>query len=882
MVANISFILALSQFWFEPWFVILAIIIAISSVILLINKNKTYNDDYVTPELTNFSLETGRLFLLFAAFMPSLTGFAYCLIIAKIDATLAVNIFFGVLAFIIYAASFKSKFVINNLNKIIVSLYSLFVLLTLFNSYITHLHSFYFSTMLVTISIATVVIDKAKPFTYFAIIIGACISILVFTVSKPLVPALIFLFCTLCEIIAVYLMILIKLNLNDKLLFADDVINNGNSLVIAANANGKVVYASKNFERILGFTEKEILGDGWWNIRSASPEDNYKEQNAVVDVEDQDVVTNKVIAKDKSIHWIKWLNKRMKSGLVVGIGSDVTEKYLLEERYQNMVENASDIIYTTNSNGVFIYTNTAAVYVTGYEVTELIGINYLDLIHPAWKNKIAKFYYNQVITNLEKSYCEFPIITKQNKELWIGQTVSLISSEDTKTFVGFQSVARDITTRVMAQQELEENRKHLEIRNAIVEKILAASTEAEMISDVLVQLKQVIPNIKHYGIAMYDIDKNVGVTTYRDVLKNYEQGTSVYDISTTASLGALLHNTSYDNKELSTKQNPSVHELKWLSQGVETVSVTPIFINGTLYGAINLLHTIPNAFTPKEQQLLREIANNIAINISRVRYSDIISEINKDVSENIAYATRIQQAIIPPDNYLTNYFPKSFLYLQQRDKLGGDFYFATQRDQYTFLAVGDCTGHGVSGALLTILSINYLTQAISELRLTDPALIIEHLNNSITTSLNKNNKTRDEIRDGLDLCMCVIDHKAQAVFYAGAMNAIYTVHNSVLTEYKGTRMPIGGILYDYKKNFYETHVITYTEGMNMYITTDGYTDQFEPITQKKYGRNKFKQLLQKIAPLSSTEQKNEVRKSHEDWKRNATQTDDVCVVGLQF
>lgn len=882
MVGYISFFLALTQFWFQSWFAILAIAISIAIVAILINNNKTYNNDYVNSEATNFTITTGRLLCLFASFMPSLTGLAYCLIIGELNDTLIINIVFGMFCFGVYLMSFKSGYIIKNLNRIIVITYFFFVALTLFNNYITHLHSFYFSTILVTVSLATIVIDKTKPFFYFAIVTGLLTVLVTFTVTKAIVPPFIFLFCVLCEITVVYLMILVKLNLNDKLMFADDVINNGNSLVLAANAKGEIIYASKNFERILGFTEDEVLGNGWWKIRSANSEDNSKEQNAVVEVEDQDVVTSKIVAKDNSIHWIKWLNKRMKSGLVVGIGSDVTAQYLLEERYQTMVENASDIIYTTNNIGLFTYTNAASLNVTGYEVTELIGINYLDLVHPDWKIKIGKFYYNQAVTNLDKSYCEFPIVTKLNKQVWIGQTVTLLKNDETNVFEGFQSVARDITTRVIAQQELEENRKQLEIRNTIVEKILAASTEAEMISDVLLQLKQVVPNTKHYGIAMYDVDKNVGVTNYIDALKNYEQCTSVYDISTTSSLEALLQNTAYYCAQLSVNENPSIYEIKWIALGIETVSITPIFINGTLYGAINLLDTSINAFTTKQQQLLRDIANNIAINISRVRYSDIITEINKDVSENIAYATRIQQAIIPPDDYLTTYFPNSFLYLQQRDKLGGDFYFATQRDQYTFLAVGDCTGHGVSGALLTILSINYLTQAISELRLTDPALIIEHLNNSITTSLNKNNKSRDEMRDGLDLCMCVIDHKAQAVFYAGAMNAIYTVHNDVLTEYKATRMPIGGILYDYKTNFYETHVISYSQGMNMYITTDGYTDQFEPITQKKYGKNKFKQLLKNIAVLTPTEQKNAIHQSHEDWKRNALQTDDICVIGLQF
>ncbi len=867
---------------YTPWFVVLCTILLVGLITFFITKNKTYNNDYVTTEATTFSLSAARIMLLLGALMPAITGFLYSLIINELDTTLYINLAFGLACFVVYLMSFSVSFVLNNPNLFIKLFYCLFVLITLTNNYVSHIHPFYFSAMLIAIGIATIIIDRVQPFLYFALTIILCVCMVAFITTNPVVPSFVFIICVLCQILVVYAMILVKLTLSDKLMFADDVLSNGNSIVLAANTKGDIVYVSKSIKNQLGYTEEEVMGQGWWKIRSANPEENTKEQTNIVNVAHEDVVTSKVIAKDGSTRWIKWLNKRMSNGLVVGIGSDVTDQRLLEERYQHMVETVADIIYTTNFNGTFTYTNSAVLAITGFSSADLIGSNYIALIHPNWKEPAAKFYYNQVITKTEKSYYEFPIITKQNAEVWIGQTVTALINTETQRFEGFQTVARDITTRVLAEQKLEENRKRLEILATIVEKILAATTEEDMLTKVLLALQPVVNMATNYGIAMYNLEKNIGVTTYIDINNESKINTRTYNIANRARLEVLQKNEIYSCNNLPEKQELSAAEGKWLNNGIKTIVAIPIFVNGTLYGAINLLHNNANAFTTNQITLLTDIANSIAVNVSRIRYSDIITEINNDVTDNIAYATRIQEAIIPPNNYLTQYLPQSFLYLQQRDKLGGDFYFATQHDEFTFLAVGDCTGHGVSGALLTILSINYLAQAINQLNIVDPALIIEHLNNSVTQSLNKNSVTMDDMRDGLDLSMCVIDNKAKAIFYAGAMNSLYIVHNNTLKEYKGTRMPIGGIIHDYKNNFYETHAIPYVEGMNLYLTTDGYTDQFDPITRKKYSKPRFKELLLAIAQLPIEEQKNKVQQSHNDWKRSVAQTDDICVVGIKL
>lgn len=239
---------------------------------------------------------------------------------------------------------------------------------------------------------------------------------------------------------------------------------------------------------------------------------------------------------------------------------------------------------------------------------------------------------------------------------------------------------------------------------------------------------------------------------------------------------------------------------------------------------------------------------------------------------------------MPKLSVLQNTVPESFLFFSQKDVLGGDFYWFDNIEDKTYIVVGDCTGHGVSGALLSILASDIIKQAVLELRLTDPGMILQHLNYKILSTLNQsthNTIEENEIVDGLDISFAVINHQQNSIYFSGAMHNAYIIREQELIELKGNRKPIG-VSYPNENNFYGTHVLSLKKNDLLYFFTDGYCDQFHHQTSKKFGKLQFRELLLKIRTLPFSEQHQQVLETHKNWKGELDQTDDICVIGLKL
>ena len=232
---------------------------------------------------------------------------------------------------------------------------------------------------------------------------------------------------------------------------------------------------------------------------------------------------------------------------------------------------------------------------------------------------------------------------------------------------------------------------------------------------------------------------------------------------------------------------------------------------------------------------------------------------------------------MPPESLVQSIIPESFIIFKQRDVIGGDFYWCDKRGDKIFIAVGDCTGHGVSGALLSILCSNIISQAIKENDIFDTGLILDFLNERLKESLHQYD-LGNEVVDGLDVSICVIDLKYNVLMFSGAMHNLYLMYDGQLTEIKGNRIPIGGIASGVKSRFTTQMHLLYPD-LKIYMSTDGYFDQFSGSTIKKFSKNRFRQLLLEMSDMPFAEQKSFLWKQHKDWQSTANQTDDVCVFG---
>jgi serine phosphatase RsbU (regulator of sigma subunit)/Tfp pilus assembly protein PilF len=254
---------------------------------------------------------------------------------------------------------------------------------------------------------------------------------------------------------------------------------------------------------------------------------------------------------------------------------------------------------------------------------------------------------------------------------------------------------------------------------------------------------------------------------------------------------------------------------------------------------------------------------------------DEIAHQKKEITDSISYAQRIQSAILPSHDALEKYFEEHFILFRPKDIVSGDFYWLTYHDNKLIVAAADCTGHGVPGALVSVICSTALSRSVREFNLTEPGAILDKTTELVAESFTKN---ESEVRDGMDISLCMFDTERKNLHWAGANNPVWIIRNHELTEIKGDKQPIGR--FDHRKPF-TSHKVSLEKGDVLYIFSDGFPDQFGGPDEKKFKYSNFKSLLKNISHESASIQKNEIEKIFEAWKGDQEQTDDVCVIGMK-
>jgi ligand-binding sensor domain-containing protein/serine phosphatase RsbU (regulator of sigma subunit) len=263
----------------------------------------------------------------------------------------------------------------------------------------------------------------------------------------------------------------------------------------------------------------------------------------------------------------------------------------------------------------------------------------------------------------------------------------------------------------------------------------------------------------------------------------------------------------------------------------------------------------------------------------QVAYSEI-DEKNKDITDSIHYAKRIQQAILPSDSGVKQLLPDSFIFYKPKDIVSGDFYWMEQWGPQTLIAAVDCTGHGVPGAFMSIVAHNILTQAVNVLGLSKPALILNETNTQLTKKLNQNSEEAT-VRDGMDIALCAINYKKSTMEFAGANNPLWLIRNGQVIEINGDKFPIGAFVGEELQRF-TNHEWEIQKGDCIYIFTDGFADQFGGPKGKKFKYKQFQELLLRICQLPMSEQKEILEKVNEEWQGSLEQVDDVLIIGIRI
>lgn len=317
----------------------------------------------------------------------------------------------------------------------------------------------------------------------------------------------------------------------------------------------------------------------------------------------------------------------------------------------------------------------------------------------------------------------------------------------------------------------------------------------------------------------------------------------------------------------------------WFLSAQSSLTFAEIMANGgNLMITVALIATlmVHNRYrVAKRELILREQLEKATQEAHEQRA--LIEVAHKDLTASIRYSQRIQQAVLPKVDGMAGHVAEHFVLHRPKDIVSGDFHWCAHVNGRTVIAAADCTGHGVPGALMSILGSTLLNKVVLDEGELRPAVILDRLREEVITVLNQ--QQEEGPKDGMDIALCVIDHANANVLYAGANNPLYRVRNGELLEVRADRMPVG-------QHFVETtpfteHALAAAPGDMFYVCSDGYQDQFGGTVGRKFGRARLRELLAQVAQLPAGEQQRRLTQALELWQHDRPAVDDVLVLGFR-
>jgi PAS domain S-box-containing protein len=324
----------------------------------------------------------------------------------------------------------------------------------------------------------------------------------------------------------------------------------------------------------------------------------------------------------------------------------------------------------------------------------------------------------------------------------------------------------------------------------------------------------------------------------------------------------------YINELFKTNGNTSLNEVSYERQLKTASGINKWILWNMSIGPDNSVISIGSDITKRKnaERALEEKNSNL-------------QQKNEDITDSIQYARKIQDAILPNVDAISKNLADAFVLYLPKDVVSGDFYWYYKNENKVFIAAVDCTGHGVPGALMSVVGNSILKDVIVKRGIENPSEILEALDNDVNNLFQKED-SYDVMSDGMDMALSVIDLETNILSFAGAMRPLWLVRDNKVIDIKGDRFPIG-YFYGVEKSFSTVEIQLQKEDQ-IYMFSDGYADQFGGEKNKKFNRNKMKELMLSINSMTGEEQRKFLDYALRNWRQEIEQTDDVLVIGLRI
>jgi len=293
-----------------------------------------------------------------------------------------------------------------------------------------------------------------------------------------------------------------------------------------------------------------------------------------------------------------------------------------------------------------------------------------------------------------------------------------------------------------------------------------------------------------------------------------------------------------------------------------------------LTGLVYLIVRYQTSSLVKTRRLLRE-KETAYEEIARQRQE--LENKNSSITDSLIYASYMQRALLPSEEYFRSIVPDSFIFFKPKDIVSGDFYWIARKKGIIYVVAADCTGHGVPGAFMSMIGVELLNKIILDQGIERPADILKALGMGIERTFHIDSEGKSLLKDGIDMGLCAIDEGKHKLQYSGAFLPMYIIRDNTLMEIKGDRLTIGtGV-----DPVFRNSSMVINPGDILYFFSDGYADQFGGPNDKKFMYRRFRHLLLTIHKFPFEEQKAIINDSIVSWIGDGEQVDDMLVIGIK-
>ncbi|MHC1734038.1 MAG: PP2C family protein-serine/threonine phosphatase [Bacteroidales bacterium] len=251
---------------------------------------------------------------------------------------------------------------------------------------------------------------------------------------------------------------------------------------------------------------------------------------------------------------------------------------------------------------------------------------------------------------------------------------------------------------------------------------------------------------------------------------------------------------------------------------------------------------------------------------------------NKDLTDSLNYARRIQAALLPSEHHIRRIFPDYFIYYRPKHIVSGDFYWFSERDDKYFIAAADCTGHGVPGALMSMIGLELIHKIINDMKVDDSDQLLLTMNRELESAFFKEESGKPLIKDGIEMSICIIDKKTRVMEFSGAFLPVYIVRDDKLIEIKGDKK---NVVQSFAMVSFNRSTFTLQDGDLLYLFSDGYADQFGGPENKKFMYRRLRHLLLTISKYPLPDQQRILDETIDSWMEGHDQIDDMMILGVR-